>query len=307
MIPEIINLNNKSFDKNMGCAVAVGSFDGVHLGHRRLISSLVNEAKHIGVPSAVFTFDTEDNPKSAPILAQTEMKYSILRSLGVDFVVSAPFSAFRDISAENFVIDVLLGFAGARALVCGYDFRFGKDKKGDVQLIRRLVADKASVIMTDAYVHDGSPVSSTRIRKLISDGLVDQAGALLGRYFSFSAPILHGAKLGRKLGFPTVNQAYPHGLVRPRFGVYAVKVRLGDIICGGVANVGIKPTVGSDFVSCETHIFDYTGDCYGEIAEISFLDFIRPEERFNSLEALKYQVEQDKLSALKILEKEKCI
>lgn len=291
-------------ENTCGCAVAVGGFDGVHLGHRAMITRLVSVSKERGLTSAVFTFDTDDSPKSgARLLAQQEKKYEILASLGVDTVYSVAFSLLKDVSASDFACGLLYDALDARVVVCGYDFRFGRDRVGDVSLINSLLGDKGVTVVTpDAELCNGEPISSTKIRRLISEGEVASANVLLGREFSFSAEVVRGRRLGRTLGFPTINQKYPDTLASLRYGVYAVVCVIDGIEYGGVANVGVKPTVGEEESPiCETHIFGYSGDCYGVSVETRFVGFIRDEKRFLSLEELKAQVENDKLNAVNLL------
>lgn len=293
-------------DIENGCVIAVGSFDGVHLGHRVMLNALVAEAKRKGVPAAVFTFDAEDNPKAeSKLLALPQKKLELLASLGVDVVLSAAFSVARSLSAADFAEKVLWDSFGAKSVVCGYDFRFGRGRSGDVALIKTLLSPKGvDVITPEAVCVNGVPVSSTTVRALVSQGDVASAGRLLARPFSFSAPVIHGAMLGRGLGFPTINQAVPCSLVLPKFGVYAVKCLLDGKIYSGVANVGVKPTCGDgNKPLCETHLFDFSGDCYGSEAEIYFMEFIREEKRFDSLSELRAQVERDKSTAKEILSK----
>ncbi len=293
-------------DIKNGCAVAVGSFDGVHVGHRAMIKTLVDESKRLGVPSAVFTFDSDDNPKfGAKLLALPEKKKELLFSLGVDIVLSAPFSTVKLMTASDFAENILFGMLGAKSIVCGYDFRFGNDRKGDVELIKRILSPKGVEVITQSAVCDeGTPVSSTCVRSLISNGGVARANKLLQRKYSFSGTVVSGAKLGRELGFPTINQKIPESLVMPKFGVYAVECLLGGERYSGVANVGVKPTCGDGCQPiCETFLFDYSGDCYGSEAETFFVEFIREEKKFSSLSELRSQVERDKLTAKEVLSK----
>jgi riboflavin kinase/FMN adenylyltransferase len=287
-------------DIKNGCVIAVGSFDGVHVGHREMIKTLVEESKKIGKAAAVFTFDTDDNPKSnAKLLALSEKKEQLLQSIGVDVIISAPFSEIKDIHASDFAKTLFYSF-GAKSVICGYDFRFGKGRLGDVSLIKELLSPLGvNVITPNAVCEEDVPVSSTLIRKLISEGDVAKANEFLGREFSFSGEIVHGVKLARKLGFPTANQIYPEQLSLLRFGVYATNVILNGKRYFGVTNVGVKPTFcDCEKPLCETFLFDFDGDCYGKTAEILFKQFIRPEIKFNSKEELMLQVEEDKTKAL---------
>ncbi len=292
--------NSASFEK--GCAVAVGSFDGVHLGHKAMIESLSNEAKKRNIPAVAVTFDVGNSPKSSlGALANEEKKRRLLSEYGADVIISFPFDELKRMSAEDFAKNILLDTLNAKAVVCGYDFRFGNDKKGDFALLQEILSPFGVEVVTPSVVlFDENPISSTAIRNLISNGNVELANRLLGYEFSFESEIITGRQLGRTLGFPTANQKYDKTLVPLRFGVYAVKCVLGGNTYNGVANFGIKPTVDdSNEPVCETFIFDYCGDCYGETAEIRFLSFIREEKRFSSLDELSRQVESDKLSALK--------
>lgn len=291
-------------DIDKGCAVAVGSFDGVHLGHRAMLSATVSEAKRLGVPAVAFTFDTDDSPKiNAKLLAQHGKKLRLLSELGTDAVFSAPFSRLKMLSASDFAQKILYEAMGAKCIVCGYDFRFGNGRNGDVELIKRLLLSKnVDVVTPSAVQSNGMPISSTAIRTFISEGDIVRANEFLGRAFSFVAEVVHGAKLGRKLGFPTINQKYPESLVVPRFGVYAVCCTVGGKRFGGVANIGVKPTVGGELSPvCETFLFGYSGDCYGENVEIELVQFIRDETKFSSLEELVKQIGRDRETAKKIL------
>lgn len=294
----------QSADIENGCAVAVGGFDGVHIGHRAMIEALVCEAREKSLPAVVFTFDTDDSPKSdASLLATSCKKESLLCALGVDMVVSARFSEIRNMSAGDFVNGVLFAFLNAKSVVCGYDFRFGNKREGDVFLIKDILIPKGlNIITPEAVKASGEPVSSTLIRSLISSGDVERANLLLGRRFSFDGEIVHGKKLGRTLGFPTINQKYPICLAEMRYGVYAVICNIDGVAYGGVANVGLKPTVGCEEQPlCETYLFGFSGDCYGKTAETEFVAFIREEQKFDSLDELKRRVESDMDSAKNIL------
>lgn len=294
-------------DLNKGCVVAVGNFDGVHIGHRMLLERLTAESHRHGLPSAVFTFFEHDRPKmNVKQLAQYGEKSALLAENGVDLLVSAPFSLFRDMDAEAFVLDFLFGFLGVKSVICGYDFRFGRDRKGDFSLIKNLLSPYGvEVYSADALIFGDAPVSSTLIRSLVSQGDIESANKMLGRAFSFRAPVCRGAQLGNRLGFPTANQKYPTELVAPRLGVYAVRCVLDGKVYGGVANFGVKPTVGGVAEPiCETHIFGFDGDCYGKEIEIGFLSFIRDEMRFSSLDELKKQIRLDTEKAEMIISKE---
>ncbi|MBO5915164.1 MAG: riboflavin biosynthesis protein RibF [Clostridia bacterium] len=300
---EVIMLNKNASLAN-GCVIAVGGFDGVHLGHRAMLSALTEEAKRQKKPAAVFSFALSDRPKgNTALLASEDEKHRLLAESGVDAVYIASFSQIKNMTAEDFVLELLYKRFGAASVICGYDFRFGSGRKGDFLLIKSLLSDKGvSVVTPDAVTENGVPVSSTAIRTNIREGRIEQANKLLGRRFCFTAEIIKGRQLGRKLGFPTANQKYPSSLVSVRFGVYAVVCRISGKEYGGVANIGIKPTVDNcGEVLCETYLFGYNGDCYGEEMKTELVSFIRPEQKFDSLDLLRAQVDSDKETAKKLL------
>lgn len=293
-------------DINNGIAVAVGNFDGVHIGHRAMLSELKCEAKRLSVPAAVFTFDIGNNPKqSKKLIADENEKYRLLAENGADVVFSIPFSVIRDMSAQSFSEELLVDALGTRSAVCGYDFRFGYKRSGDVALMRELLSKRnIPVITPEAVKADGITVSSTYIRELLSNGDVVAANRLLGRSYSFEEKVVHGKQLGRQLGFPTINQAFPDILAPLRFGVYAVRCSVFGEYFYGVANLGIKPTVTDNgALVCETHLFDFSRDCYGESVKTEFIAFIRSETRFETLEKLKQQVDIDKDTARNIVKR----
>ncbi len=289
-----------------GTVVAVGSFDGVHLGHKSMLDALSEEAKKRNMAAVVVTFDVGNSPKSGfGSLAEESNKQELLLKHGADCIISLPFCELKDVSASVFAKDFLFEKLGARVIVCGYDFRFGKDREGNIDFLKENLSQYGVEFVTPKVVTvDETPISSTTIRNAVANGDFAVANRLLGHNFSFRAEIIKGKQLGRTLGFPTINQKFPETLTVPRFGVYAVKVSLCGKTYNGVANFGIKPTVSSDSEPiCETYIFDYNGDCYGEIATTSFVSMIREEKKFSSLEELRIQVESDKITALNVLSK----
>lgn len=287
-----------------GCAVTVGSFDGVHLGHRALIGKLSSEAERLAVPACVFTFGASDRPKeNEKLLASEEEKEELLFASGADIVCCADFSELRGINADEFVKELLIGRLGAKSIVCGYDFRFGKDNGGNAGSLAKS-AEYAGIgfAVVPPVKAEGETVSSTLIRRLISDGEIEKANRLLARHYSFSAAVEQGAHIGRTLGLPTVNQLFPSDEVAPKFGVYAVKCDIEGKTFGGVANIGVRPTVGrADRPICETNIFGCDADLYGKTIKISFLHFIRKEKRFASLALLSESAKRDAETAKKLL------
>lgn len=285
-------------------AVALGVFDGLHMGHRRVITAAMGGPE----TPAVFTFQTDilrEGGKGAPVLLPQKRKLELLGELGVKLCWSIPFSLIREMEAERFVREVLVGVCRAKRVCCGFNFHFGKDGAGSVQDLVRLGEELGfSVTVQEPVLLAGKPVSSTRIRSLIAQGEIEEANRLLGRPFSYDFPVVHGRQLGRTLGFPTVNQPIPPGFILPRFGVYAALVDVGGEKYYGVANVGVKPTVGSDGPLCETWMPDYHGrELYGETVRTELHGFVREERRFPGLSELREQILRDRETAKKIIYK----
>ena len=276
-------------------AVALGSFDGLHIGHKKVISTAV-EAKKQGLVPTVLTFAhnplTDLGGSAGGEIITQEQKIDLLEKFGVEQLYILKFSAVKDLSAEEFVDRILAGVCRAKEVCCGFNFTFGCGGKGDSAMLSRLCAERGiKAAVTHAVLLDGEPVSSTRIRSMIANGEVDEAARLLGRPYGYILPVLHGRRLGRELGTPTLNQAVPKDFVLPRFGVYVSRVFFGGTWYCGVTNVGIKPTVGSPAVLAETWLTDYSGpDIYGETVRVDLVQFLRPEHKFSGLDELKVEI-----------------
>lgn len=286
-------------------AAALGSFDGLHLGHRQVIGNTLSAP---GLRPAVITF--QQNPsvslqkKPVPLLTTNEQKLALLEEMGVEVVYLLPFDRIRDMEPEDFV-EALYRVCRVRALSCGFNFRFGKNGRGDAGLLKELCREKGiSLSVTPPVSVAGETVSSTRIRACLEQGDVQQAGQLLGRPFGYDFEVTHGRQLGRTWGTPTINQPFPAGYVLPRFGVYASLVEVEGQKYYGVTNIGVKPTVGSDCALSETWIPEFSGDLYGKKVPVELLDFIRPERKFDSLDQLKNEILENGVLARKIAERE---
>ena len=286
-------------------AAALGSFDGLHLGHRQVIGNTLSAP---GLRPAVITF--QQNPsvslqkKPVPLLTTNEQKLALLEEMGVEVVYLLPFDRIRDMEPEDFV-EALYRVCRIRALSCGFNFRFGKNGRGDAGLLKELCREKGiELSVTPPVSVAGETVSSTRIRACLEQGDVQQAGQLLGRPFGYDFEVTHGRKLGRTWGTPTINQPFPQGYVLPRFGVYASLVEVEGQKYYGVTNIGVKPTVGSDCALSETWIPEFSGDLYGKKVPVELLDFIRPERKFDSLDQLKNEILENGVLARKIAERE---
>ena len=276
---------------------ALGFFDGVHLGHRKIIEKAVSIAKSSGTCPAVVTFRSEDPgiKSSSPRITDTERKLEIFDSLGVERVIFLPFSEVSSLTPESFVKDILTDTLSVKTAVCGFNYRFGKDATGDSRMLERLMMDEGErAVVCDEVIVGGTPVSSSLIRELLEDGAVDSAAKLLGDNYTVILPVVHGKQLGRRIGFPTVNQIQPDGMVKLKNGVYATRVTFNGKSYRGVTNAGLRPTVENTVkANLETYIEDFSENIYGETVRIEFLKFIRPEIRFPGVQDLIKQIKLD--------------
>ncbi len=286
-------------------AVALGNFDGVHIGHRRVIDAAVSAAKESegGIKSAVWCF--AENPKNfTENLTTSEEKAEIFKSLGADYVIFEDFEAVRELSPQEFVLDYLKNLPAA-TVFCGFNFRFGKNAAGNIEtLVGFSEKSGISAKALPAVTVDTIPVSSTVIRALIKEGDMEKAEKLLGRPFSVTAEVIHGRHLGNTLGFPTINQNFEKVKAIPRHGVYFTETEIDGDIFPSVSNVGARPTVSGKHVRLETHVIDFQDDLYGKTLKVSFKKFCRPEKKFSSEEELRLAVLADLDSAKAYFSKE---
>lgn len=282
--------------------IALGFFDGVHLGHGALLRRAVEEAKKRGCESAVFTFDRP--PKEVitgvpcPLINSPEDRAALVKRLyGIDEMLMVPFDdEMRTTPWDRFVTDILVGRYGAVHLVAGHDHHFGHKNQGSPELLREKCAELGlGCDIIPAVTIGGITVSSTHIRKLLEEGDVETARAFLGHPHVLTQTVGHGRQLGRTIGIPTANLVAPPHVLLPRRGVYAAKITLPDgRAFGGVTNVGVRPTVnnGQD-VTVEPWILDFDGDLYGQAIRVEFYRRLRDERKFDSLAALRSQIETD--------------
>ncbi len=282
--------------------IALGFFDGVHLGHGALLRRAVEEAKKRGCESAVFTFDRP--PKEVitgvpcPLINSPEDRAALVKRLyGIDEMLMVPFDdEMRTTPWDRFVTDILVGRYGAVHLVAGHDHHFGHKNQGSPELLREKCAELGlGCDIIPAVTIGGVTVSSTHIRKLLEEGDVETARAFLGHPHVLTQTVGHGRQLGRTIGIPTANLVAPPHVLLPRRGVYAAKITLPDgRAFGGVTNVGVRPTVnnGQD-VTVEPWILDFDGDLYGQAIRVEFYRRLRDERKFDSLAALRSQIETD--------------
>jgi riboflavin kinase / FMN adenylyltransferase len=294
-----------------GAAVAIGNFDGVHLGHQHVIDIARAEAQRRSVPLGIVTFEPHPREFFAPTasafrLMSAETRAHRFAKLGVKRLYELPFDAIlSSLSAEQFARDVLCAGLGLSHVVVGTDFHFGKGRDGDVETLKSFGKSMGfGVTVADLLHVDGLEISSTAIRNALTQGRPRDAAAMLGHWHRIDGEVFGGDQRGRELGYPTANMSI-NRLHAPRFGIYAVKV---DVLTGahagsydGAASVGIRPMFGENAPNLETFLFDFDGDLYGEHLSVAFIDYLRPEEKFDSLEALVKQMDQDCARARKIL------
>ncbi len=279
--------------------LAIGSFDGLHLGHQALLARQKSLALDLHVPSVVYTFDqpTRVLLEGTKFLYTLAEKLKILEHYGVDEVVTVPFTLeFSRRSKEAFLED--LRVLEPKAIVVGNDFRFGQQRSGGLQDLRQITPE---LIALEQLEFNGEVVKASKIRGLLELGDVRTATEFLGRPFSARGVVVTGKQLGRTIGFPTANIAVSNGKILPP-GVFAVQLETPDgVVHGGMANVGTRPTVNGMTESLEVFVFDFSGDLYGLEVRVDFLDRLRSEQKFAGLEALKAQLERDKLTARGLL------
>ncbi len=285
--------------------LCLGNFDGVHVAHAALPAAAASLAARLGdgafpLPVGVFSFFKPSgdyfSPAAGTHLTPLRDKLFYLRAAGADFACLCAFPAIRDLSPVA-LMDLLATSAGCRGVVCGYNYRFGRGACGGIGELAAYFGPDALTVLPAMEI-DGLPVSATRIRTALSDGDAETAARLLGRPYSLHATVMSGKQLGRTLGFPTANQFFlPESLV-PAHGVYAALCHTPDGVYPAVANVGRRPTVDAHGrVNCETHILGFSGDLYGHRMRVDFLTYLRPECRFDSLDALREAIHRDAVAA----------
>jgi len=290
-----------------GCCVAWGLFDGVHLGHQHVIRAALTDAFAHDAPSVALTFDPHPlsvvRPERAPRLLQPlPQRLRVLADLGLTAALVFPFTRdVADWSGDEFIRRLVSGAGGLRSLSVGEGFQFGHNRSGDVPLLKRLGKELGfGVHVAPPVSLGGTVVSSSRIRQCLREGNLEYVTELLGRPYAISGVVRPGDRLGRQLGVPTANLAID-GLELPPFGVYAARVRrlTQSTDHPSVLNVGVRPTLGKPDgeLRFEVHLLDFTGNLYGEELEVTFVEFLRAEQRFESLDALREQIGRDQAAA----------
>ena len=278
--------------------ICLGNFDGVHLAHQTLMHEAVRmkreEYPNAAACALCFQVPSSDFLKKAPPahLCTNHQKLEYFRDAGMDYAILVDFSQIRTLSPTEFVREILQNVCGCVAAVCGFNYRFGFGGAGDAEMLTRLLSGRVSV--QDEIRLEGMTVSSTNIRAMIAAGEVGRAATLLGRPYALRAPVVRGKGLGHTIGVPTVNQYFPNEMLPPKSGVYVTDCSVGNRRFRSVSNVGIHPTVDADAtLNCETHLLDCNEDLYDQTVTVHFLDRLRDESKFDSLDDLIQQITRD--------------
>lgn len=271
-------------------ALSLGTFDGVHIGHRAVLD-MPRDYRRVAVtfsvpPKAVFSGKKE-------LIMTVEDKKSTLKTMGIDEVLTLEFNAVKGMEPQEFLL-FLWDKYRPQLISCGFNYRFGKDAKGDTEFLKQFCDQKGIKLCVSGSVKcEGETVSSSLIRNLLKNGDIEKANRLLTVPFSFESEVIKGHQRGRTIGFPTVNQKYPEELVNLKFGVYKTRVLFDGEEYVGITDIGVKPTFLNDFVISETYIKDFNGDLYGKKIRIEPIAYIREEKKFSGLEELKEQINED--------------
>ncbi len=296
---QILNSENTPFFNKKNC-IALGNFDGIHTGHRSIIKSAIDYALNNGFCSCVYTFSTPPShilgtPKT--ILTDNDEKCRIFGNLGCDWVYFENFSDVLNMTPAQFCKRIIAEKLNATAVFCGENYRFGKCGTGTIaELTNELSKLGISVFVMPYEYFDGEIISSTEIRRALTDGECEKAVRMLGHPYSISGTVLHGKQLGRRLGFPTLNITIPSHKTVPKYGVYFSTCELFGKTYRAVSNIGIRPTtddVKTSSVNCETFLFDFDSNVYGQSINVNLYKMKRSEKAFSSVSALKNQVDTD--------------
>lgn len=279
--------------------VTIGNFDGLHKGHSVLIEKAVEYSKLNNISSVVFTFENHPanyfRTSSIKNIITSEEKINRLNFMGIDYIISVPFDEYMTkISASDFIKDILVDKLNVEKVIIGHDFSFAKNKEGNADLIQAFSYTYNFVVeIVKPIKINGIRVSSTHIRKLINEGKVSIVKDYLGYNYEIEGIVIHSKKLGRTIGFPTANVEVDEGMIIPQRGIYATKVYIDEEVYFGATNIGYNPTVKGQNLSIETNILEFDEDIYGKKIKVEFLERLRDEKKFSSLEELKIQLQKD--------------
>lgn len=304
IIRGIDNLNNQFTQ----CVLTLGNFDGVHLGHQQLINHLIKQSKKLNLPTVVMLFEPQPLEffckQNAPArLTSFKEKVELIKKLGIDYIIAVPFTqTFANMLAPDFIQDWLINKLQAKYIVIGDDFRFGRERKGDINLLQQYTHNNQFVVESmPTFVWNDLRISSTAVREALFNSDFKLAHCLLGRNYAIEGKVVHGNALARQLGFPTAN-IHLNRKNPALQGVYFVKVKncCSNQHYHGIANIGIRPTIEGKKAILEVNLFDFSGDIYGQYLDVIFVHKLRDEKKFDSLTDLKQQIAQDVCTAKQI-------
>ena len=301
-------LENTESEDNAGTFLALGSFDGLHLGHMEVLESALKLSREKGLRPSVMLFDRHPAQvlfgKAPPQLMSDAEKEETLKKMGFA-VVRERFSRIKDLPPETFLEEIYTRL-GVRGIACGFNFRFGKNGAGTTADLSEFCGRKGIALsIADPVIFNGEPVSSTRIRSELENGNVQSAALMLGRRFAIEAEVVRGDGRGTEMGFPTANQFIFDGSVCPKFGVYAAETEIDGKTYPVAVNIGIRPTIKTETLISESFIIGYSGDLYGRRIRISLIEYVRPESDFGSIDRLKNQLALDIKTILEIYNKDR--
>lgn len=272
--------------------VVIGKFDGIHKGHKFLLEKAIEVSRQNGWQVVVFTF-MPTNAKQSVLMTSKE-RSAYLETIGIDVLIECSFEAVRDIEAIDFLEKILWKQLQMRCLIAGTDCGFGKNRTGNAKMAVAFMENKGQkAYIYDKLEYDGKPISSTFVRNMVCEGQMELAEKLLGHPYYFEGVVVKGNQLGRTMNFPTMNLIIPDSKVVPPFGVYESVVSIDDEDYIGITNIGVKPTVGANFIGVETYVFDYSKDAYEKVIKVSLKKFIRKEMKFANLTMLQEQIKKD--------------
>lgn len=301
----MLEVYNISWHSTENTAVALGYFDGVHIAHQSLIQQMCSYAAANNLKKAVFTF-TKSVPlghKGKDILTKSR-KLNVMRNMGIDLYYSPDFLDFSSLTPEEFVKNILIDSMGAKAVFCGENFFFGKNRRGNVQVLKQL-CEKYNIVFVQAETVclDGEVVSSTAIRTALSEGNMEKANAMLGRPYGVDFQVVHGKKIGRTIGTPTINQLYPDTMCSPKPGVYITCTTIDGKKYPSATGLTNRPTVNGRGYTCETFILGFEGDLYNQNVQVDFHSFLFEARKFDSLQQLGDMIYSSAVKAGEYLEK----
>lgn len=284
---------------NAPYCITMGSFDGVHIGHLKLIETTVSKAKESDCNSMIYTFSEHPKKSLSPyalpeLITNDKARMEIFKNNGLDSIYLEDFFKIRNMSAQDFIHNILKDKFQIKCIIAGYNFRFGTEQKGDINTLKDFGTKlDFDVIEVKPVIIENKAVSSSLIRELLKSGDVEEAQKYLGRYFSVSGKVIHGSKRGSKIGIRTANIEIENDIVLPKGGVYFTNTIINDMIYKSVTNIGCNPTFNGKQTSIETHIFDFDSIIYDSEVEVVFLKWLRNEIGFNTAEELKKQIDSD--------------